>query len=258
VKAILTYKNNIYKTYLISPVFNCRYVHFITKLPLPRSVTHTVYDIANEDPRFSTHVSYIKIVRLESDMKRLLPLTTFFAPNEAFEGKITEAQEIAKTLLESHIFEKLLWCHTIVDLAGSTITSYNNQTWKVSVGESGMPCFDTYADANGKIKKSCITKCDILARNGIVHEIDELLLFNPAETRPPSTFGDIPNVNIPTAPSPPSVFQRPSPSSLDDSPANEEGISFGAGEKSNAFVGQSLATAVAITIGITLINTFHP
>jgi Fasciclin domain len=237
-----------------------RYVHFITQLPLPRSVTHTVYDIAKEDPQFTTQISYIDTLRLDSDMKRLLPLTTFFAPNDAFEGKVTKIEEIAEALLESHIFEKLLWCQTIIDLAGSTITSYNNQSWTVSVGKSGMPCFDTYAGADGTIKKSCITKCDTLARNGIVHEVDELLLFNPAETRPPSTFGDFPNVNAPTAPSPPTVFQRPSQSSIDNapgaSPSDGDDISFGAGEQSNALIGQSMVTVVAIMVGITVINTF--
>ena len=238
------------------------YVHFITKVPLPISVTRTVYDIANEDAKFSTHVSYIDTVRLDADMKRLLPLTTFFAPNDAFEGKITNAKDIAETLLKNHLFETLLWCDTIKEL--KSITSLNNRTWTISIGSNGLPCFDTYANADGTIKKTCIKKCDVLARNGIVHELDDLLLYNPSETRPPSSFsGSFPSGNLPVAPAAPTVFQRPSDSSLTGdepvaSPKDDDGVNFGEGEESSALLPSSLATALAVTVSMTILNVFLP
>ena len=245
------------------------YVHFITQVPLPISVTHTVYDIAKEDPQFSTHVSYIDTVRLDADMKRLLPLTTLFAPNDAFEGKVTKMEEIADKVLKNHIFEKLLWCDTILEIAASNssnFTSLNGQTWNVSKGSNGLPCFDTYADVGGKVKRACIKKCDILARNGIVHELDDILLYDPSETRPPSAFGDnFPTENTPVAPAAPTIFQRPSDSSLtgDDasspaaSPTDE--IAFGAGEQSNALQLQSswAGTIAAVTVCVTIMNVIR-
>ena len=234
------------------------YVHFITKVPLPRSVTYTVYDIAKEDPQFSTHISYIDTVALGPDMKRLLPLTTFFAPNEAFEGKVTKIEDIADALLKNHIFEKLLWCDTILEMVGSSITSLNDRSWNITKGSDGLPCFDTYADADGTMKRACIKKCDILGRNGIVHELDDIMLFNPSETRPPSTFGDnFPGGDLAVAPSAPTIFQRPSDSSLaaaspEASPTDD--IAFGAGEQSNAVIQSSLVCAIAVTVSMTIIS----
>jgi hypothetical protein len=237
-------------------------LHFITELPLPRSVTHTVYDIAKENPNFSTQISYIDYLRLDSDMKRLLPLTTFYVPNTEWEGIATNIEEIAKTLLESHIFETLLWCDTLRDMVGngtSLVTSYNNQTWTLSINEAGFPCFDTYAEADGQMNKACISKCDIIARNGIVHELDHLLLYDPAATRPPSQFvGNVPRP--PSAPSPPTVFQRPSDSSLtaNDSPASAPSSKIGFGKETSGarfdtFFGTVLLVSVASTM-IQLLN----
>jgi hypothetical protein len=227
-------------------------VHFVTQVPLPRSVTRTVYDIAKEDPKFSTQISYIDTVRLAADMKRLLPLTAFYAPNAEWEGKVTRIEDIAKTVLESHMFEKLLWCDTIRSMKGSAITSLNNRTWEISINDAGFPCFDTYEEEDGQTKRACITKCDIIARNGIVHELDTLLLFNAAETRPPSSFtGSFPTAGTPAAPSPPTVFQRPSQSSLtnDDTPAAAPSvIDFGAGKQSSAIMVQSYGATIMLTL----------
>jgi uncharacterized surface protein with fasciclin (FAS1) repeats len=239
----------------------CRYLHFITKLPLPRSVTHTVYDIAQENPEFSTFVSYIDQVRLTADLRRLLPLTAFYAPNSAFEGKVTKVEEIAKSVLESHLFETLLWCDTLKEMVGSSIKSLNQQNWTISLGSNGLPCFDTYTEADGTVMKACVKKCDTLARNGIVHELDELLLYNPSETRPPSTFDDFaPTAPVPTVPTAPTVFQRPSTSATapgaSPSSTGSDGdgdIAFGAGEVSGAEV-FSVVFAAVLAIGITLIT----
>jgi Fasciclin domain len=183
-------------------------VHFTDALPLPRSVTKTIYDIANEDPKFSTQIAYIDSVLLDSDMRRLLPLTALYAPNEQWEGKATKMQEIAKNVLKNHMFGKLYWCDELRQLAEDEIavTSLNDKVWNITINEDNFPCFDTLEVSDkGKPLRACITQCDILARNGIVHELDTLMLFEAAETRPPST------AFAPTASAPrtPTVYQRP-------------------------------------------------
>ena len=55
----------------------------------------------------------------------------------------------------------------------------------MSLNDDDMPCFAT-AGALGDITRSCITKCDILARNGVVHEIDTVLLYEVGETLGPT------------------------------------------------------------------------
>ena len=134
-------------------------------------------------------------------MRRLLPLTAFFAPNEAFEGKVFELTEISGTVLENHIFKELLWCEKLVGMAGQRVESHNGRTWLISVNEAGFPCFDTIEVFGGASQKACVVECDILARNGIVHELDTALVFETAETRPPSP---------PIAPVAP-IYQQPRP-----------------------------------------------
>jgi Fasciclin domain len=125
-------------------------------------------------------------------MRRLLPLTAMYAPNADWEGKIIALGDISKTVLESHLFDTLLWCDTLRAKAGTRVASLNGQTWLLSINEEGFPCFDTLQVFGGPSFKACITKCDILARNGIVHELDSLLLFQNPETLAPQD---------PTAPS---------------------------------------------------------
>lgn len=204
-------------------------MHFTDALPLPRSVTKTIYDIANEDPKYTTQISYIDTVMLDSDMKRLLPLTAMYAPNKEWEGKKTEMNEIAEKVLKNHMFEKLYRCDELRSMVDMPILSVNGKMWTVSVNKNDFPCFESADDAAPK--KACIIKCDILARNGIVHELDTLLLFEAAETRPPSEFGgSFPSDSATgtgggSPESTPTVFQRPTPKAPAAAPKSNESSS---------------------------------
>jgi hypothetical protein len=177
-------------------------------------------------------------------MKRLSPLTVFFAPNDAFENKVIKITEISGTLLENHIFKDLLWCEKLVGMAGQRIESHNGQTWLVSVNAAGFPCFDTIVAKGGSALKACITECDILARNGIVHELDTVLIYESLDTRPPSPpIAPIAPINQqPTSPS----FSRPkfpSPTPEDDGEDVDPGASNGSGASS-----RSLALVAVVTV----------
>ena len=176
-------------------------------LPVPKSVTHSAYDLASEWEDYTTQVTLIDTVFLKHDMKRLLPITCLFAPNDDWANKVVEVDDISKSVLENMIFAELQWCDTLREMAGERLESHNGQTWKITVNETtNMPCFDTEQVFGGPIRRSCITKCDMLVRNGIVHQIDKVLFFEVPETvgpQPPS---------IPTArnPSTPTWWQSPS------------------------------------------------
>lgn len=182
-------------------------MHMITELPVPQSVTHTVYDIANENPNYSGQIRLIDTVFLTQNMKRLLPLTAMYAPDEAWDGIKITLQDISKAMLESHLIENLAWCEDLVALAGTKIDTLNGQLWMVSVNEEGKPCFESKIPG-GESYKACVVVCDILARNGIVHYLDNVMMFETPETfgpRPPS----IPTMSQPSTPT---YFNRPSPS----------------------------------------------
>ena len=153
------------------------------------------------------HLGYLTSLFLEEDVKRLLPLTVFYAPNEAWDGKLIDLLELSETVLENMIFKELLWCEKLVEMAKNQepIESHNGQLWNVVVNEEGFPCIKT-AQKQGEMKAmdACITKCDILARNGLVHQIDSLIVYQSLETLAP--FPPIAPVP-PSAPTP--LFQQP-------------------------------------------------
>jgi hypothetical protein len=184
-----------------------RYAHFVTVLPVPKSVTHSVYDIAAEMPEYSGQIRLIDTVFLRQDMRRLLPLTAMFAPDEDWENKLIELEDISKVILENHLIEDLAWCEDLVALEGEKIETLNGQLWSISVNEDGKPCFDTKVPG-GESYKSCVLVCDILARNGIVHLLDKVILFETVETLPPRA----PSPPTAARPSAPTFFSQPSPS----------------------------------------------
>jgi hypothetical protein len=78
-------------------------------------------------------------------------------------------------------------------MAGERVDSHNGQTWLISVNEAGFPCFDTIEVFGGAAKKACVTQCDILARTGIVHELDTVMVYDVPETRPPPATPEQPH-----------------------------------------------------------------
>lgn len=187
-----------------------RLLHFTEALPLPYSVTHSVYDMVLGWENFKTQMTLIDTVFLKHDLKRLSPLTAFFAPNDAWNFKI-ELDDISKSVLENMIFADLLWCETLRELKDKRPESHNGQTWKVTVNETtNMPCFDMEETEGGPVRRSCVTKCDVLTRNGIVHQVDRAFVYGVVETigpQPPS----IPTASNPNAPT---FWEAPTPSNI--------------------------------------------
>ena len=155
---------------------------------------------------YSGQITLIDTVFLKQDMRRLLPLTAMFAPNSDWDNKLIKLEDISKVILENHLIENLAWCDTLVKLAGEKIDTLNGQLWMVSVNEHGKPCFDTKVPG-GESYKSCIVECDILARNGIVHLLDKVMLFETPETLGPQA----PTVPTMSRPSTPTYFSNPTP-----------------------------------------------
>jgi hypothetical protein len=196
----------------------------------------TVYDIAKKREDLSFHATLIDTVRLNEDMEFLSPLTAIYVPNSAWAGTKIQLLDIAPVILESHIFEDLLWCEDLRALAGQRIESLNGETWFIEVNDDGFPCFLTEQVFGGPSKRSCLTECDILARNGIVHVLDTLLIYETNEAddiRPPSGSSPAgapvraPTFTRPTpsSPSPPSMPSFSSPSF--SPPTGPSGSSFG-------------------------------
>jgi hypothetical protein len=185
--------------------------HFVNKVPLPYSMTETVYDVARRLGNYDDQLNLMDTVFLSEDIKRLSPLTVLYAPNSQWQNKKINLADISVSVLKNHIFNTIHWCHELVKLSGTKLESDNGQFWLVSVNPAGFPCFDVITSTNQK-SRSCITKCDILARNGVVHEVDEILLYEQLATRGPSP-------PVPPTFLPPTLTQHshPRPSALQPS-----------------------------------------
>ena len=158
-------------------------------VPKPISVTHDVYEMGTIYEEYSSHVLLIDtLVDIRDDMKRLEPLTAMYAPNDKWTGNIIELDEIGESVIKNMLFKEMMWCDYLQSIAGQTIESLNGQEWTIEINEKGLPCFKTAAVFGGATVGACIAEggCDILANNGIVHRLEELLLFEEAATLPPN------------------------------------------------------------------------
>ena len=124
-------------------------------------------------------------VYLSRHVKRLTPLTVLYAPDEAWEDTLLSVENTLKVDLENHLFLNLARCEHLIQLEGQQIESFNGQLWNISVNEGGFPCF-VAASPTGHSSMSCIVECNILARNGIVHFVDNVLPTPPATAHPTS------------------------------------------------------------------------
>jgi len=162
-------------------------LHFTKQVPKPHSITHTTYTLAKQDPRFKIHTDYIDAVFLTDDINTLLPLTVLYVPNDILDGKKLRITDASDTLLENHVFKELLWCEKLEEHAReqSRIASHNGRTWRVTMHpETNRPCLDTVSEEGGQVFQACITECDILARNGIMHVLDDVLIYQTLEEIP--------------------------------------------------------------------------
>jgi hypothetical protein len=164
-------------------------VHFVEEATRPFSMTRTVYDQTNVRDDLRAQINLIDALFLRQDMDKLLPLTAMYAPTEAWDNLDIQLNQIEEVFLESHLIEKLMWCDRLREIADSTdnrVETMNGQLWVISVNADNFPCFTSRETAEGQSFRSCITECDILARNGIVHVLDTVMMYQTADTRPPS------------------------------------------------------------------------
>jgi hypothetical protein len=186
-------------------------------------MTDNVYDVAKKRDDLSFHITLVDTVFLNEDLEFLLPLTAIYVNNTGWDGIKIELDDIAPVILESHVFENLLWCKDLRAMAGTRVESLNGQTWFIEVNEDNFPCFLTEETAGGEPQKACLTECDILARNGLVHVMDRVLIYETSES------GDAPQPTTQldfSQPGSSPTFTRPtinngdSPSSFGSSPTD--------------------------------------
>ncbi|HAY14565.1 MAG TPA: fasciclin domain-containing protein [Fimbriimonadaceae bacterium] len=156
----------------------------IASVAVAAAPTKDIVDIAAGDSNFSTLVSLVKQAGLVDTLKSEGPFTVFAPTNDAF-AKLPKATVDAvvsdKALLTNvllyHVVPGKVTAHQVIDAAplkAKTALKVNNaaQTLDIKV-------------VNGKVRINNVNviKTDIMAKNGVIHVIDGVLVPPAAGTQ---------------------------------------------------------------------------
>ncbi len=148
-------------------------IHVIDKVLLPAD--KTIVQTAQADPRFKILVEAVIAANLQDTLSGTGPFTVF-APNDAAfanlltELGLTKAQLLANTAL----LTKVLTYHVLASRVlkadvpvGAPIATVETETFTVD---------STLAITDKRGRKASIIATDILTSNGVIHEIDKVIL----------------------------------------------------------------------------------
>jgi|GEM_PF-33563 len=166
-------------------------VHVIDKVILPDVRPETVVDIATGNPNFSILVAALTRDDLNFDFIKTLtgkgPFTVFAPTNDAFAALLSELGVASLEDIPASTLEDVLKTHIVAgEIKSDIISNYlaasaiNGEKLSFST-EGGV----FVVDPNGR--NSNVLIADVLAKNGVVHAVDKVLLPDPR----PETVVDI-------------------------------------------------------------------
>ncbi|MFO7757701.1 MAG: fasciclin domain-containing protein [Roseovarius sp.] len=139
--------------------------------------SNTVVDIAADNPQFSTLVTAIQAAGLEDTLRGEGPFTVFAPTNAAFdalpEGTLEtllqpENRDQLASILTYHVVPGAITSDQLVGQR-MDVATVNGETVLID-GTGGK------ARAAVTVNGAAVTDADILASNGVIHVIDEVLL----------------------------------------------------------------------------------
>ena len=156
----------------------------------------SVVDVARNDARFSVLAEAVAAADLETTLSGEGPFTVFAPTNDAFtallaELNLTKAQLLAdkallRTVLQYHVLGASVPKASVP--LGKTITPLQGGIFKIDSVGSDLVITD------GRNRTAKIVVTDVLARNGVVHAIDKVLL--PANKTLVQTAQSLPDFSI--------------------------------------------------------------
>lgn len=142
----------------------------LVSVPVYAKPDHIV-DVASADPDFSTLVAAVVAAELDDDLSGTGPFTVFAPTNDAFNALpdgvvsylLTDAGKPA--LIEVLLYHVVAGEYEAADLSdGDTLTTLQGGTLDVQI------------DGTVMINDATVTTADISADNGVIHEIDTVLV----------------------------------------------------------------------------------
>lgn len=168
-------------------------IHVIDQVMLPPTLRdlsgNSITTIARTNPNLSTLVSALQASGLDevlADLNSGVAYTLFAPTNEAFEA--IDSDVLARLLNDSDALQEVLLQHvvsnasvdsvTAMTLAGTSVSTASGSTIPIDITQGML----TFGGAN-------VVSADIIAENGIVHLIDQVILGEVAKVSTPSLEG---------------------------------------------------------------------
>jgi uncharacterized surface protein with fasciclin (FAS1) repeats len=151
-------------------------IHVIDKVILPAN--KNIVETAQSVSKYSILVEAVVAADLATALSAAGPLTVFAPTNDAFAALLTELNvSKAQLLADKVLLTKVLTYHVLparvlkADVpVGPAIATLQGETFTVDA---------TLAITDKRSRKAAITATDILTSNGVIHEIDKVILPSP-------------------------------------------------------------------------------
>jgi len=150
-------------------------IHVIDNVLIPSWVTNSIVDRAAATPALSTLVQLVGAAGLEATLKGPGPFTVFAPTNDAF-VKFLDGADIASLDIEE--VKSILLYHVVSGIAPAAAITDGLMLPTVQGEDITFSLMGDAAMVNGEN----IVLTDILANNGIVHVIDEVLTMPSMDT----------------------------------------------------------------------------
>lgn len=148
-------------------------MHVIDEAITPTAVSRSVYDKARADPEFSLLIENIDFVDLTDLVDRDFPLTMLTPDNTAWRRVEVGVLDVGDIILR-HIFPRLLFMDVLAN--ETQVVAVNGIVHGVELrGENNEHLF---------VGGAYIYNGDILARNGVMHQIDRVIGLQYSTTQP--------------------------------------------------------------------------
>lgn len=138
------------------------YLHTLDTAITPTAVSNNIYDWIQVNPDTRLFKVNIDFVKLTDYISKDYPLTVLAPDNAAFRRVEYDTLE-GGPIMKRHIFRGLLFCDVLA-----------NQT-NVSTVEGEVLKVEVKGDEDVWVGGAKITKCDILAHNGVLHHVDRVI-----------------------------------------------------------------------------------
>lgn len=143
-------------------------LHQVDKVLTPP--TANILEVLENNPQYSNFYSLIKRTNITDILSKSSESFTVLVPkNDVFEEfeEISQDQKVVESLIKTHIVNDVVCCAGIIPTNWPfvrTIETLNNHRLRIS------------RDRRPKIENAGVTKCDIIATNGIIHEINDVIV----------------------------------------------------------------------------------